>query len=374
MSDVRWERYPLVSKDTNAKAWLQIQADLGLARNTIEAYGRALQDYLTFSASQGVTGVTLETATRAHLAAYVRDLTTRPSPRGAKVRALDSGAGLANATLQQRLTAVRLYYDYLVEEGRRPDNPVGRGRYTPGKGFGGQRERGLIPKYRTLPWIPSDEEWRAVLDAARAEPLRNRVMLAFAYDAALRREELCALTVSDIDPAHRLVRIRAETTKSRQERVVPYSAATDALYAAYLRHRRAFSRERGPLFLSESRRNRARPVTIWTWSKVMNALAVRAGVPRFATHTPRHLCLTDLARTGWDIHEIARFAGHRSIQTTVLYIHLSGRDLAAKLARGMAGIHNWRVQTLARLTDTSSVPEGREETVKTVDTAGEERS
>jgi integrase len=70
-------------------------------------------------------------------------------------------------------------------------------------------------------------------------------------------------------------------------------------------------------------------------------------VPRFTTHTPQHLCLTDLARAGWDIHEIAKFAGHRNIQTTILYIHLSGRDLAAKLERGMAEIHAWRTAETA---------------------------
>jgi hypothetical protein len=36
-----------------------------------------------------------------------------------------------------------------------------------------------------LPWIPSDEQWRQLLDATRPEPLRNRVMLALAYDAGL---------------------------------------------------------------------------------------------------------------------------------------------------------------------------------------------
>jgi integrase len=86
------------------------------------------------------------------------------------------------------------------------------------------------------------------------------------------------------------------------------------------------------LFVSESRRNRAAPITLWTWSKVVQALASNAGVPRLATHTFRHLCLTDLARSGWELHEIATFAGHRSTSTTLLYIHLSGRELAAKFA------------------------------------------
>ncbi|MBI4218590.1 MAG: site-specific integrase [Chloroflexi bacterium] len=128
MVAVRWERYPLVATSDSARTWLHIQADLGLARNTVEAYGRAMQDYLQFSRAKGVDPCR---ANKAHIAAYVRDLTARPNPRGPTIRVLDSGAGLANATLQQRLTAVRLFHDYLMEEGVRPDNPVGRGRIRP---------------------------------------------------------------------------------------------------------------------------------------------------------------------------------------------------------------------------------------------------
>jgi integrase len=194
-----------------------------------------------------------------------------------------------------------------------------------------------------LPWIPSDEQWRAVLDVAKSEPLRNRVMLALAYDAALRREELCSLRTDDLDPAYRTLRVRAETTKGRRERVVPYSAATGALLRSYLEERRQLSSARGPLFLSTSRRNRAQPLTLWTWSKVVRRLGSRAEVAQFSTHTLRHLCLTDLARAGWELHAIATFAGHRSLATTLQYIHLSGRDLAAKLAHGMAEVHAWRM-------------------------------
>jgi integrase/recombinase XerD len=345
MNEIRWERFPLLSTLSHPRSWLTIQADLQLAPNTIAAYGRALEDYLTFCARHSLEA---DHVTREQIAMYVRDLALRPHPHGSTVRRIDSKAVLANATLRQRLTAVRLYYDYLIEEGWRDTNPVGRGRYTAGKGFGGQREHSLSPAFRKLPWIPTDDEWLAIVEAARGAPLRNRLMLALAYDAALRREELCALETSDVDPSQRLLRIRAETTKNRQERVVPYSTSTAELYTAYLGHRRTMNRARGPLFLSESRRNHAHPLTIWTWSKVVQALARRADVSRLTTHTMRHICLTDLARAGWDIHEIARFAGHRSTETTLLYIHLSGRDLAAKFAHGMAAIHQWRVALISQ--------------------------
>jgi hypothetical protein len=52
----------------------------------------------------------------------------------------------------------------------------------------------------------------------------------------------------DLDPAHRMLRVRAETTKTRREQAGPHSAPTGVLAAGYLRHRAAVSRTRGPLF------------------------------------------------------------------------------------------------------------------------------
>ena len=343
MADVRWQHYPHVAANETARAWLVLESKLGLAANTLDAYGRALEEYISFSAEKETAVIN---ASKDHIAAYVRYLTSRPSRRGPKVVAIDSGTCLANATLQRRITAVRLFYDYVMEEGLRSNNPVGRGRYTPGKGFAGCRDLGLIPRFTKLPWIPNDQQWQAVLEVARKERIRNRMMLALSYDAALRREELCALDTGDVDPSHRTIRIRAENTKTRRERVVPYSPPTGDLLAAYLSRRREISRDRGRLFVSESRRNRGKPISIWAWSKVVERISERCGVLEFTTHSSRHLCLTDLARANWDVHEIAAFAGHRSIQTTLLYIHLSGRELASKLAKGMAEIHAWRTRVL----------------------------
>ena len=346
MSEIGWERYPLLAQSPHGHVWLTIQMHLGLAQNTIDAYGRALEDYLRFSTREGFCP---EIATREHIARYVHDLRCRPHPRATTRPALDPGRGLANATLQQKLTAVRLFYDYLVEEGLRETNPVGRGRYTPGKHFGDRRSKGLLPHYTKLPWVPTTDEWQAIVTATKAEPLRNRLMLALGYDAALRREELCLLEIRDIDPSQRLIRIRAETTKGRRERVIPYSEPTGTLYQAYLEERRKLSRARGPVFVSESRRNRGEPISIWTWSKVVEGIAQRASVPRFTTHTLRHLRLTDLATCGWDVHEIALFAGHRNPETTLQYIHLSGRDLKEKVERSMASLHLWRVRMMAQV-------------------------
>jgi hypothetical protein len=91
------EKFSLIAELAEAKSWLQIQADLGLTENTIAAYGRALEDYLGFCKRSGLTP---KEVTRAQIVAYIHDLRTRPGKKGAKVKRIDSGAGLSNATMQ----------------------------------------------------------------------------------------------------------------------------------------------------------------------------------------------------------------------------------------------------------------------------------
>jgi integrase/recombinase XerD len=344
MSEIDWSRYPLTAGSNLGRQWLQIQCDLGLAQNTIEAYGRGLEEYFKFI---GELGREPTNCGGEIIAAFVHSLREKAGSVRGKVVSIHAQPALSNATLQQRLTVVRLFYDFLVEERLCARNPVGRGRYTPGKAFGSMGQRGLVRRYHTLPWIPTEAEWRAVLATAQRRTTRTRLMFALGYDAALRREELCSIEISDIDPAHRTVRIRAEVTKNRLERVVPYSAHTNSLYQQYLQERRNLVSGRGRLFLSSSRRNRTKPLSFWTWSKTVRDLAVESGVDRLTTHTLRHLRLTDLARAGWDVHEIATFAGHRSIQTTLGYIHLSGRELADKLEQTLAVVDIERLRMLA---------------------------
>jgi integrase/recombinase XerD len=345
---MRWELYPRVFECERARAWLSMQHNLRLAPNTVEAYARSLEDYLRFCKREGVLA---EQAEQEHVARYVADLASRPNPRSPKVLNIASGSGLSNATVQLRLTAVRLFYDHLIERGLRRDNPVGRGRYTPGgKAFAGKRDRGLVRRYRSLPWIPGDEEWKAILEAAREEPLRNRLMLLLSYDGALRREELISLEVGDLDfsptGSSGCERKRRRMELNGAARVVGFSPTTAKLLVVYQRHRRTLSAEAGALFLSESSRNLARPLSASMWNKVVRRIAERARSARLTPHTLRHLRLTHMARAGLDIHEIAAYAGHKSLQTTSLYVHLSGAEIAEKVSRSMAAFDRMVAEAL----------------------------
>jgi site-specific recombinase XerD len=273
MITVRWERYPLVEQHPEARRWLQFMANIGRAANTVDAYGRAVDDHLAFCL---IVGAEPDAVRPDVVAAWIGDMHQRPNPNG--------GVGLANSTIQVRIVAVRSFYGF------------------PCRG----RDSGAQP----------GPAW-----TAQDEPLRNRLMVAFAYDGALRREELVSLELGDLEPAWSLIHLRAETTKSKRPREVAFGSASGQLLVAYLRQR----------------------------TELFGRIAERAGVPQLATHTFRHLRLTDLARAGWEIEDIAQYAGHRDLSTTLKYIHLSGRELAAELHRATTSIQADRERRLAEL-------------------------
>lgn len=296
-----------------AQRWLKLLSDLGRTQATITAYRNALRHYFAFCSQHRIEP---EKARFEDLAAYISpQLPGMPFPA-------------ASATLQLRLSAIRLWYDFLMYLHLCTVNPLPRSG-TPGMLNSG---RGLVPRVIKLPRIPDDAQWQSFLFHAAASPLRDRLMLALTYYGALRRSEITSLSIEDLDFAHRLIRIRAETTKSRRERIVCYSPAVVPVLAAHLMQMKRTGIVRGALFRSASDRNQGAPLSFWSWSKTVRKWALDSGMPDISTHTFRHLRLTHLARAGWKLHELATYAGHRDLATTQIYIHLSGRDLAARMA------------------------------------------
>ena len=97
-------------------------------------------------------------------------------------------------------------------------------------------------------------------------------MLALAYDAGLRREELCSVRTDDLDPSRRLYVSEPRPPRADVNASCPTPRPRASCCAAYLDERHAERAARGLLFLSLSDRNRAAPITLWSWSKVVHSL------------------------------------------------------------------------------------------------------
>lgn len=155
----------VLSRYPSVQAWLVLLGNLGRAPATLDAYGRGLAHYLLHCEGSGLEP---ESATFEQVTLYIRKLL--PGEKNA----------VANATLHQRLTAIRLWYDHLVFQGLCKQNPVPRGQHgrllqVPGhEGF----VRGLVPRLIKLPDIPTDEQWRHFLSIAARSSIRDRLMLS----------------------------------------------------------------------------------------------------------------------------------------------------------------------------------------------------
>jgi integrase len=326
-----WESLlPRCASDHLASTFLASLEVRGYQRNTVLAYGRAVEALIA-ALGQPLDKARLDADAVLVFLAHLRRTPSRKRGR--------TGACLAASTLRQQVCGLRAFAEHLIARGLLISNPVPlgsvrrtqTGEVIPIRG-------GLVRAPRFVPRLPTDEQWARMVENLRARSPRDRLMFALAYDGALRRNELMTLRLDDFDFAARQVEIRPECSKNGFGRRVVYSATTGRLLAAYLAQRRSIAvlappRQPPFLFLSESPRNRGLPVGGYTWGLLAAALAGECDAPGFTTHTLRHLRLTDLARAGLDIAEIARYAGHRNLGSTMLYIHLSGRDMARAFER-----------------------------------------
>ena len=87
MSEAVESRWPVLARHDRALEWLQIWTDLGRAPRTIDAYARGLAEYLQVCDREGIDPLA---ATRAQVALFVRELTSRPSRRGTNGAAVGS--------------------------------------------------------------------------------------------------------------------------------------------------------------------------------------------------------------------------------------------------------------------------------------------
>jgi site-specific recombinase XerD len=347
MHEIDWKWCPRVAANALTRDFLISQARLQKAQQTLEAYGRDLDDLLEAFADLPF-GDVIEADTSL-LELYIDGLYNRPPKHGASSQpqiTRITKTRLSLATIRRRVGTARRFYQWLIDRRLRADfiNPVPRG----AKGV----SRGPVPTPRQEPWIPDDAVWkRILLHFFEHESLRNQVLLLVCYDGALRRQECPCLRVEDIDNTSLTIKVRADITKNRKERLVVLSPITYQKLHQYVTRERARLVEDygedadGFIFLSESHRNPGKPLSVWTFQDVMKKVRKLVGTPALTPHKLRHLMLNDLARGGMDIHEVSYYAGHVSLESTNLYLHPQHETVARHVRKATA----WRDRQVRRL-------------------------
>jgi integrase/recombinase XerD len=294
--------------------------------NTSKAY----QDYVVFVESKSLRGRSKEEYLR-----QVRKLAEHYPARSLKqiterqvfdflIHRRDE-AKLRPSTLNQALVALRMFYrDFLGHDWK----------------LWNQFE---IRRDRPLPLVLTQEETRRLLRSVRSN--RFKAILCLIYHCGLRVSEATTIRTSHIDGGRKVIRII--DGKGGKNREVPLSDQMLERLRAYWRAHRnpqwlfpALGRgwkDRCPS-LADAMGQASAPMSVSSVQAAMRMALASSGLKKNATcHTLRHSFATHLLEEGVSIRQVASYLGHGSLQSTLIYLHVTeisearGRDVQSRL-------------------------------------------
>jgi integrase len=314
---------------------------------------RLLDDYLEFVGARARRNTWLATAydlkvffsvvakepeavTTADVFSFIK---AQRAPRhGSQVVRLEDGeAGLSVRTIKRRLATVSGLFDFLLaraDAGVRV-NPVPRGMATRRAGTrSARRGAPLLRAPRTLPRVLLPGEVDALLAALRTH--RDRAMVEAMLLGGLRRCEVEGPRLGDVKVGeHRLFIAEG---KGGHQRIVPISPRFFATLARYLDFERPTGPDTDRVFVVVKGPNRGRPLSSYGIDEIIRGARRRAGIDHLTCHQLRHTCLTRLREAGMALEAVQAQAGHRSIESTRIYLHLSAGWLATEYTNALTAI------------------------------------
>jgi len=281
-----------------------LRVEQGLTEQTVATYLGAVRPFAAERAS--AEGLGLAELGAADVTAFV----TSRCPRQAR--------GQAKMTV----TALRSLLGFLHREGM-----IGRPLAEAVPSVAGWRLQGL-PKGLEPAEV---EKLLAVCDSRTAIGRRDLAILTLLARLGLRRGEVAALTLADVDWRAGELRVRG---KGRRDERLPLPADVGEPLAAYLEDGRPATAEGRSLFVRSKAPHRA--LTPAGVTAVAIAAARRAGLERVTAHRLRHSAATALLRAGAGLPEVGQVLRHRQPLTTAIYAKVD-REALRRIARPWPG-------------------------------------
>jgi integrase/recombinase XerD len=252
-----------------------------------------------------------------------------------RLQVAGGGAGGVSArTVRRRLSSVSGLFAFLQARGDVEANPVPRGLPTRRERQRPRQGVPLVRTPRTLPRILQPAQVDALLAALRTH--RDRAMVEAMVLGGLRRCEVLGLRLEDLQVAAR--RVFIAEGKGGHQRQIPVSGRFFASVAAYLDAERPPGADTDRLFVVLKGPRRARPLSPAGVDQILDSARQRAGLSTVTCHQLRHTCLTRLREAGMALEAVQAQAGHASIESTRIYLHLADDWLASQYRRAAEAI------------------------------------
>lgn len=270
-----------------------IESERGYSPQTVRAYGSDLRYFVEgMREALGVDDPTLAQIGAAEVRGFVASMHRRK---------------YARRSIGRRLAAVKSLMKYAVATGLLDANPAALV---------------VAPKpEKRLPTVLSRAEVEALLDLpdrTTTEGRRDAALLELLYSAGLRRAELCALRLGDLDLHDGTVRVLGKGSK---ERIVPIGRAACAALSAWLEVRPAWEKPgSAAIFLRSDGRALDGNALYQIVRRQMRRITEQATT---SPHVLRHSFATHLLENGAGLREVAEMLGHSSLSTTQVYTHVT---------------------------------------------------
>ena len=261
-------------------------------------------------------------------------MTTQRTGGDGRLQVADASAGVSARTLRRRLSSVSGLYGFLHARGDVAVNPVPRGlptrreRQRPGQGVP------LVRVPRTLPRILGPAEVDALTAALRRH--RDRAMVAAMVLGGLRRCEVLGLRLADLRFGER--RLFIAEGKGGHQRLIPVSARFFTEVSAYLDAERPADASTDRVFVVLQGPRRGLPLSADGLDEILDGARGRARLEHATCHQLRHTCLTQLRKAGMSLEAVQAQAGHASIESTRIYLHLGDDWLASQYRKAAEAI------------------------------------
>lgn len=265
-----------------------LKEELNYSEYTIKNYQLDLTDFFKYVNASNIDFLNIENI---HVRGYLKYLDT---------------CNLKNTTISRRISALRTFYNYLLEKGFVKNNIF--------LNVKNPKLEKKLPNYLNYTEI---EELLASIDTSNSEGLERRLLIEMFYSTGCRVGEMVNVKISDIDFYNKTIKVMGKGSK---ERIVYYGDYASKYLEDYLKNKD----RKGYLFTNKKGEKLTIEEVEYIVRDIMKHISIKTHV---TPHTLRHTFATHLLNNGADIRTVQELLGHANLSTTGIYTHVSSDRL-----------------------------------------------
>lgn len=279
-----------------------LRCELSYSAHTVLSYGTDLRQFADFITGKVPDRFDPASITTSDIRSWILSL---------------ADAKVSQRSIRRKVSAISSLFNYMMRHHGLKANPAA--------------EITLAKVPKSLPVFVRPQEMEEILGPPATEetlpkaflPLRDHLMVLTLYSTGIRRAELIGMLDRDVDTTRRELKVLGKRNK---ERLIPFGEELATTIDIYRRVRATATGVRAPeyLFVNPDG-SQLKPHTVLR--TVKHALTGHTLASRLSPHTLRHSFATDMLNNGADLPGVQKLLGHKSLETTQVYTHITYREL-----------------------------------------------